>query len=444
MAKHPSQEALEDFLLARLEGSDRRDVAVHLLRGCRRCRRRLAPLAAALLGPSLAEPPDGGDRYDLAIRRAERRAIARLEREGNGRQSARPGTVLKLETREGNDRYRSQAQFQRCQNALAETRALRHSDPEEMLMLARINASISDLLDPSAFPEGAVHDLQARAYMELGNALRVTNDLVAAKGAFTAAAERVNLGTGDPFLSAELLSLASSLFRATREFKMAYSLLDRTLEIYRELGEKQLVGRTMMKQGIAKGYDGEVSQAIALLGQAIMILDRDRDPELYLSGVHSLIWFQVENGGFAEGRELVRRHRHLYREASRDLTSLRLRWVEARIAAGLGEWIEAEKGYREARAGFAQHNNAYLVALISLDLAALWLKEGRTAEIAAMLAETLATFRALCIHREAIATLLMLGEAAEAERLNLTLLRAAAAKLRQFESDPGGTAGGRQ
>jgi hypothetical protein len=79
----------------------------------------------------------------------------------------------------------------------------------------------------------------------------------------------------------------------------------------------------------------------------------------------------------------------------------------------------------------------YDVALISLDLAALWLGQGRTREIAAMLGETLSTFQALRIHREAIATLLMLHEAAEAERLNMTLLRAAAAKLRQCEATPG-------
>jgi tetratricopeptide (TPR) repeat protein len=441
MAKHPSKETLEAFLLLGLDGGDRNWVAAHLLHGCRLCRRRIAPLAAALLEPGLAEPPDNGDRYDLAIRRAERRALAQLEREETrDDRQARGGCVLELSQVE--ERYRSEAQFKRCLDALEETRALRHSNPGEMLLLARINAGIADLLDPAAFPEGAVRDLQARAYMELGNAMRVTNDFPRSRQAFRDAAERANLGTLDPYLRAELLDKAASLLRATRNFDLAYDLLDQATEIYRELGEKHLVGRTLVSKGVAKGYGGEVAQAIALLSQAIMLLKRDRDPELFLSGIQSLIWFKVEAGCFAEGRKLIDRYRALYRELG--LPKLRLRWAEARIAAGLDEPGEAEAAFWEVRQGFEQHQLAYDVALVSLDIAALWLSQGRMAEIASLLGETLAVFRALSIHREAIATLLMLGEAAETERLNLTLLRAAAAKLRQFESDPGGSASRRR
>jgi len=117
---------------------------------------------------------------------------------------------------------------------------------------------------------------------------------------------------------------------------------------------------------------------------------------------------------------------------------LRLRWLEGRIAAGLGEPDEAEAAFLGARAGFAENRLAYVEALVSLDLAALWLSQGRTAEIGALLAEVLGTFRALGIRREAIAVLLVLEEAARAERLTAALVGSAAASLRKLEGEIGG------
>ncbi len=203
------------------------------------------------------------------------------------------------------------------------------------------------------------------------------------------------------------------------------------------MGEHHLAGRTLIGQGIAKGSAGHALDAIRSLRHALRLLDRERDPALLLAGVHNLIWFLVDEGHFAEGRDLVRAHADLYRQHGARFDRLRLRWLEGRIAAGLGEPAEAEVAFLEARAGFAEHRLAYVEALISLDLAALWLTQGRTAEIGALLAEVLGTFRALGIRREAIAVLLMLEEAAQAERLTASLVTSAAARLRKLEGEGG-------
>lgn len=232
--------------------------------------------------------------------------------------------------------------------------------------------------------------------------------------------------------------MAASVYRAGRQFDRACRLLDRAYETYLELDERHLAGRTLISKGSAKGLGGDTREGIALLFEGMRLLDRERDPELLLVGIHNLIAFHVDDGQFVEGRDLIRAHADLYRQHATVFARLRLRWVEGRIAAGLGEPGEAEAAFLEARAGFAEHRLAYVEALISLDLAALWLAQGRTAEIGALLAEVLGTFCALGIRREAIAVVLMLEEAANAERLTVALVGSAAASLRKLEAESGG------
>jgi tetratricopeptide (TPR) repeat protein len=302
-----------------------------------------------------------------------------------------------------------------------------------MLALAIANVAIAERLEPASFPPGIVYDLQAKAYAELGNARRITDDFPNAEADYLHAAQHARMGTGDRSLLAEIAYMAASVYRATRNFEKAFLLLDRAYEIHRELGDDHLAGRALINKGLAKGYRGDALEAMALLHEGLGLLDRDRDPRLLLAGIHNLIWFEVDGGHFTEGRALVRAHLNLYQQYGCRFDHLRLHWLEARIAAGLGEPAEAEAAFLAARTGFAEHRLTYVEALISLDLAALWLGQGRTSEISALIEEILGTFRALGIHREAIAVLLMLEEAVAADRLTLALLGSAAAKLWALE-----------
>lgn len=383
--------------------------------------------------PGHEEAPDDGWRYEFAIRRAMRTVF--YERPATAAHSSAAPLLRMLPRPE----WRSEMeQFKRCEMALVATRKLGRSDPEEMLALAVANASLAECLDPRSFPSGAVQDLQAKAYAELGNARRITNDLLHAEAAYVRAAQRARLGTGNPGLLAEIAYMAASVYRAMRRFDESILLLDRAHEVYRDLGEHHLMGCTLIGKGIAVGSRGDLPAAITLLQHGTQLIDTERAPAVLLAGIHSIIWFQVEGGHFMAGRELIHTHAELYRRFGARSERLRLRWLEGRIAAGLAEPAEAEAAFLEARAGFAEHRLAYVEALISLDLAALWLTQGRTEEVGALLAEVLGTFRALGIRREAIAVLLMLEEAANAERLTVALVGSAAASLRKLEAESGG------
>ena len=60
---------------------------------------------------------------------------------------------------------------------------------------------------------------------------------------------------------------------------------------------------------------------------------------------------------------------------------LRLSWLEGRLAAAFGRREEAIAALRGVRDGFADRKIAYDTALASLELAVLYLEEGRTSEV---------------------------------------------------------------
>jgi hypothetical protein len=73
------------------------------------------------------------------------------------------------------------------------------------------------------------------------------------------------------------------------------------------------------------------------------------------------------------------------------------------IAFGLDRLDEAEAAYREVQQEFLKHRVVYSVALVSLDLALLLSRQGRTGELKQLAAELMSVFSAQEVHREATA-----------------------------------------
>jgi hypothetical protein len=118
------------------------------------------------------------------------------------------------------------------------------------------------------------------------------------------------------------------------------------------------------------------------------------------------------------------------------LDKLKAWWLEGRIAAGLGDSEGAEWTFRRVREGLQEAEMPYDAALVSLDLAALWLCQGRTAEIRRLVNELVAVFQAHKIRREALGALLMLKEAVHQDRATVTLIRTVSTELWRHERFP--------
>ena len=82
---------------------------------------------------------------------------------------------------------------------------------------------------------------------------------------------------------------------------------------------------------------GEPEQAIQLLQEAEGLVDAQRDPRLFLCLRHNLLCNLTTVAQYDEALRMLPEVEALCRELGNPLDLLRLRWAEARIAAGLGQ-----------------------------------------------------------------------------------------------------------
>lgn len=147
----------------------------------------------------------------------------------------------------------------------------------------------------------------------------------------------------------------------------------------------------------------------------------EAEPRLYLNGRHNLAVYLTESGRFEEAADLLEADEELYRRFPEPWTQLRLSWLRGKIAAGRGE-VAAERWFLETREGFIREGIGYDAAMVSLDLALLYLKEGRTGDVRRLAEEMVALFEAQDVHREAMAAVLLFRDAALREEVTAALV----------------------
>lgn len=435
---HPCPAELEAFLLGQLPAREAARVVAHLLTGCASCREQMEPLAGIVLTPNHIpdEPVVVGTEYDFPLFRAfaaARRYAASLARERREAERDREDPPLREVPRPGP----SERDWARCEQILARCRELRQGEPEARVAAASLAVGLAERISPELRGSRQLADLQARAWAELGNVRRVADDLTGAEADLARGLERANQGTGDPRLLARLLDLTASLRTDQRRFDEATQLLDWVYGIHMDLGERHEAGRALISKSNAASYSLDVETAVRLLGEGLALIDAERDPKLALAAVHNLLSHLVDEGHIPEARSVLSEGRALYSAHGGLFERLKGRWLEGRISLGLADPAEAERSFLEVRSGFAQAGILYDMALVSLDLAALWLEQGRTREIQALLGETVAIFETRGIRREAIAALLMLQEAIERECATVSLLRTVAVELQRLAVQAG-------
>ncbi|HET9229294.1 MAG TPA: hypothetical protein VFR31_21625 [Thermoanaerobaculia bacterium] len=441
---HPRPAELEAFLLGQLPSKEAARVVAHLLTGCASCRKQMEPLAGVVLTPNRItdEMSEVGSQYDFPLFRAfssARRYAASLARERREAESDREDPPLREVPRPESSRAGSPSgrDWIRCEQILEKYRGLRHSGPEAMVAATSLAVRLADGISPDFRGPRQLADLQARAWAERGNARRVADDLSGAEADLATALKQTHQGTGDPLLLARLLDLTASLRTDQRRLKEASQLLDWVYSIYIELGETHEAGRALIGKSNAAFYALNLDEATRLLAQGLSLIDVGREPNLVLVVVHNLLFHLVEAGEIGRAESLLHQSRELYETYGGRMEQLKVRWMDGRIAFRLGDQSRAEKAFIEVQAGFEEIGLSYDMALVSLELAAVWLEQGRTREIRDLLDETVATFQTRGIRREAIAALLMLREAIERERATVVLLRAVASELQRLEAEPG-------
>ncbi len=300
--------------------------------------------------------------------------------------------------------------------------ALRHENPREMVRLAEQARELADAFDPEELGAEAVADLQCRAWVELGNAYRVADDLAAAERALGAATERYLKGTQNEILAARLFSVQASLLGDCRRFDLAETALDLVFAIHTRRGDEHEAGRALLKKGIFTGYQGKSEAAIQLIEQGLGLLDEERDSRLVYLALHNQARLLLDIGQLREARMALWKAKARGLDAGGRMNELRVRWLEGQINASLGELERAEAALREVKEGFEAAGLGYKAALAGLELGSVLLRQGHSETAVREVLASANVFISLGISREASASVLLLQKALEQQIVDSALL----------------------
>ncbi|MGD2115206.1 MAG: hypothetical protein PVG07_09140 [Acidobacteriota bacterium] len=430
--------------LGSARGMDR--VREHLRSGCPRCASDLrhatvreAPSLRRLIAETFltSEEPATGVISELAGRatawatllEAERATAPELEE-----------ILLAMPPGERPETIRTGARFHSLglvHHLMARARDEGFRDPSRAACLAELAVEAAESLQEGTYPVSFSAEARALAWATLGNALRVTSDLFGAERAFRSAEAHLAAEAEHPVARAEVLSLLGSLRLSQARYVEAMTVLSVAVEIYRTFGERRQEGKVLMKMAKAAGEAGEADQAVALLERAETLLDPAADRKLLLYARHGRAAWLRDAGRSREAAELFEELRPEYEAELGDFFSQqRFDWVGARIAWSSGELERAERELKQVRGAFEEREEAYDFALVSLDLATLYLEQGRTAEVRRLAEEMLPIFTSRRIHHHALAALVLFQRAAEAETATVDFVRDLATFLHRARHNP--------
>lgn len=410
---HLTDSEVADLLAGRLEPERWPGIVRHLLEGCSICRGKLdsSTQSPTEEGAAYGVSEDTYDVYDQAIDRAlasiprhqakwgkEKEKLSELRSVLQQAPSPRGGALTFQQARKYHGWPLVEALLQFSFEA-------RYRDPQEMRWLAFEARLAAESLSSDNYDPELIKDLQARAWAELANAHRVNDELEQAEAALAEAQKLRQQGTGDLFLLARVADVEASLRRGQRRIAEACTLLDEIHQLYLELGERHLAGRSLISRGICERTGGVPQDAVRSLQEGLALLDPGRDPQLAAVAHQALLDAMVDCGEFRRAAELLLESGLRQAFASDPLNLLRLRWLEGKILAGLGKLSRAEQVFEAVREEFREKGLEYDAALAGLDLAAVWLREGRVSEVRSLAQGMLDIFRDLKVHREAVKAL---------------------------------------
>ena len=436
MEAHPTPQELRDFAEGGLPKEQARNVVAHFLHGCGACRAEAAALLNLVRirrGPR-EETPEQLQVYDQAFDRAFEvlRAahppvspVAAEETNTPAWLHALAGVSPGLDGPE------------LVEALLARAWSLRHDKPHEMVRISRLAVLTAGSLSAETWGDPQVADLQCAAWASLGNALRIIGDVGQAQESLDHAAAKFETGSGDSLLKARLYDFQASLESARGRHDRALIALDVVVDIQRDRGDQHLEGRALISKGLQAGYAGRPRQALRLTREGLALVDEDRDPDLVLNAFHNLLWFQVESGRPREAQRFLESNRE--RLSTGEAQRLDLLWLEGRIAAALNRTSYAQSLLSTAYQSFEAAGHAHKAANVTIDLAALALRQGEPAKARAFIRSAEDAFRDLDAPKSTLVALSFLHRRLSEKQVPVHLVLRLAELVRRTQIQAGET-----
>ena len=401
----------------------------HLLKLCPYCRREFEAFRRE------AEAGQAGPDAGLVVA-AFGIQVTRLEKEHRRTErDLRDLLALSKEERAGRiRRSRSRLRGSHLVHLLLEESQKRLTvDPEEAYHLAEL----AHLVAQSTPFNRELLGLLILTLASMANASRVNGDAPQAEEHFRSARYLViRHSVTEISILARLDDLEGSLRMDQHRLSHAEKLLKRAASLYQFMETGVDRARVLFKLAAIHNLQGKVDLAIEGTREALDVLSPEREPWLYMNGRYNLALFLVESGNSRQAAEVLEADADLYKRYSEPWVQLRITGLRGKIAAAQGDFSTAEAAFLAMREGFLQEESGYDAAIVSMDLALLYLRQGRTAELKALAKEMLPIFRSQDIHREAVAALVLFQEALLEEQVTAAFVRELAAYLDAARHDP--------
>ena len=400
-AAHPTDETLRQFL--RDGGSHAATQLVrHLLAGCRFCLERVRAALTSL-----------EYNYDKAFVGAYRalsdffakEKLLEYPVEALLQELAQMPEAEQLQRVGLESRFASPALVRRL---VEDSHASRYGDPSRVLhlaTLARLAAEACSVESAGSKPKLA--DVRGQGWRQYGNALRVLGRLREAEEALATARSCLEEGTRDPLLRAQLCVQQASLRRRQARFAEAIELSEEAEHIYTELEDDHALASTLVQKALANSEVGEPEEAVDILNRAIPLIDSEGDPRLLLAACHNLARCYVDLDRPEQALSIYIEAQSLYKEFDGPFA-----WQEGLLLRDLGHLRAAEGKLLRARQDFLERGLQYEAALVSPDLAPVYVKLGDKEKLSQLVTETEAIFSRV-LGREALAAFRQLKQLAE-------------------------------
>lgn len=381
-----------------------------------------------------ARPDYGGVFARLGARLKDQETRASMERSGAARLYDEL-LGLSPERREDalahDDRFSS---FSLAERLLAASAEIGSEDPKSSQELAHLSLTIADRLDRYRYGTGLTEDLKARAWAYIGETWRRQGRTDSAEEAFRLAESHLQWGSGDPLEEAEMLALSASLLAELGDADQALERLDRSAAIFLQAGERQRLGSVLVRKGSLAGRVGDLEGAIDFLREGVRLLTGSTALREIAEARTDLVGFLHAADRSEEAWTELGRVRSLLDSAGSPFLRERLRWVEGRVASGLGLDDEAESHLVAARTGFLELGCGEEAARVHLDLAALAARQevrgtapscaGDEPDAVTRLAREMPrVLGATSLRRETLSALMLVQQAAEHRVLTPALVR---------------------
>jgi transcriptional regulator with XRE-family HTH domain len=319
-----------------------------------------------------------------------------------------------------------------CERLCAESERAAAADAGRAVDLANLALRVAGLMSGEEEWRARV---QGYAWAHVGNARRVASDLPGAEIAFDRARRLWQAGAdSDSILLDEglVFDMEASLRRDQRRFPEALELQERALAVTPS-GRSVYI---LLNLAFTLEQMGEHPRAVEALENAALRVDWNNEPRLLFALRFNLAVNLCHLGRYGDATRLLSEVRGLAVRLRKGLDLIRVNWLESRVATGQGRRAAAIEILNQVRSEFVARALAYDSALASLDLAVLYLQEGRTRDVKTLAREMAPIFQTQGVHREALAALRLFCEAAEQEAVTLDMARRLVDYLERSRHNP--------